>query len=279
MKTTDGRPVRKRWKDFFLSLLFPPVCTICGERVEEDGLCGACRRKYAEETFARCPICGKNAGKCLCGTEFAESLETTLGGSRFLVLSWYVPAKRRDGESRITDRMILSLKNRGTFADFFAGELAREIGRLFETCGEDPRDWTVGWCPRSPEKFMETGFDQGEELAVRLAKRLGCGSKKLFVRSSRSEEQKELGAADRKKNAEDSLSLKKNAVTPGEKILLTDDIITTGSTIRAAASLLLEAGASAVFPVALARTMPELREGGKNGRPEDRSDGHGNQVN
>ena len=259
MKTTDGSPIRRRWKDVLLSLLFPPVCRICGERAEEDGLCGACRRKYAEETFARCPVCGKNAGKCLCGTEFARSLETELGGVRFLVLSWYVPKNRMGSGERVTDRMILSLKERGAFADFFASELAREIGRLFEKCGEDPRAWTVAWCPRSPEKFMKTGFDQGEEIALRLAKRLGCGARKLFVRSSRSEEQKELGADERRRNAEENLSLRRNAVTPGMKVLLADDIITTGSTIKTAASLLTGAGADAVFPVAIARTMPEER--------------------
>lgn len=255
--TDDGGSRRTGWKSFLLSLLFPPVCPLCGEKAEADGFCGGCRRKYAEETFARCPVCGQNAVKCLCGTEFAAELKTELCGRRFLALSWYVPQNRGGEENRVTDRMILMLKNRGTFADFFAGELARELGRIFAQCGEDPREWTAAWCPRSPEKFMETGFDQGEELAVRLAKRLGCGARKLFVRSSRSEEQKNLGAGERRENAEAGLNLRKNAVKPGMKILLADDIITTGSTIRAAASLLVGAGAEAVFPVALARTMPE----------------------
>lgn len=248
---------RMNWKKALLSLLFPPVCLLCGEREEEDGLCASCRKKYADETFLRCPRCGFDAGKCTCGASFAEGLPSEIGGKKFLALTWYVPEKRGGEESRATDAMILRLKSRGDFADFFAGELAREIGRLFEKCGEDPAGWTVSYCPRSPEKFMETGFDQGEELAARLAKRLGCASKSLFVRSSRSAEQKSLGAEERRRNAEDALSLRRSALTPGMKVLLVDDIVTTGSTIRAAADLLYEGGAEAVFPAAIARTYPK----------------------
>lgn len=245
---------RSGWKDRIVSLLFPAVCPLCGERAGADGICGGCRRRYAEETFLRCPACGLDAGRCACGGGFAEDLPVVADGRRFLALTWYVP-RNRGGAERVTDAMILKLKDSGAFADFFAGELAREIRRLFDRCGEDPGGWVVTWCPRSPEKFMKTGFDQGEELARRLAERLGCGAKSLFVRAEGSAQQKSLGAEERRRNAGEALILRKSAAEPGIKVILADDIITTGSTMRASAELLCGAGAEAVFPCAIARTL------------------------
>ena len=252
MKEPDKR--HSGWKNALLSLLFPAVCPLCGERAGAGGLCPECRRKYAEETFLRCPVCGLDAGKCVCGSGFAEDLPFAADGRRFLALTWYVPRNRGGGE-RVTDAMILKLKDSGAFADFFAGEMAREIRRLLARCGEDPGGWIVSYCPRAPEKFIKTGFDQGEELARRLAEELGCGMRRMFVRAESSAQQKSLGPEERKKNAGESLILKRSAAEPGMKVILADDIITTGSTMRAAAELLYGAGAEAVFPCAIARTL------------------------
>ena len=273
-------------KDALLDLLFPPFCILCGEGGGRDGLCGACRRRYAEETFVRCPRCGGTADRCRCGTEFAEELPTEIGGRKFLVLTYYVPDGRR-GEERVTDRMILGLKDRGDFAMFFAGELARETKRLFDRAGEDPRTWIASWCPRSPEKYMEKGFDQDEEVARRYAKLLGCRCERLLVRDRSSAEQKGLTAAEREQNAGESLTVRlpvladrhpvlanrRPAFAEGKKILLFDDIVTTGSTVRSSVRALLSAGAAAVFPVALARTLAREHAGADpRKRGEDRDD-------
>ena len=243
-------------KDLVLRLLFPPVCLLCGDREEKDGLCDACRKKYAAETFLRCPACSKTADRCLCDTEYARSSKTELDGKRFLALTWYRPLKKvEDGGERVTERMILKLKDRGDFADFFAGELARELSRLFEKAGEDPGTWTAAWCPRSAKRFIETGFDQSEEVARRTAKLLGCGARSLLGRVDRSEEQKSLGSREREDNARESIYVRRSKMRPGMKILLFDDIVTTGSTVSASADLLYEAGAAEVFPVFLARTI------------------------
>ena len=251
-------------KDLVLRLLFPPVCLLCGDREEKDDLCAACRRKYAEETFLRCPVCSKTADRCLCDTEFVRSTKTELGGKRFLALTWYRPMKdAEDGGERVTERMILTLKDRGDLADFFAAELARELSRLFEKSGEEPGNWTATWCPRSAKRFIETGFDQSEEVARRTAKLLGCGAQSLLGRVDRSEEQKSLGSRERKSNARESILVRRSKVRPGMKILLFDDIVTTGSTVSASADLLYEAGAAEVFPVFLARRIRQ-KPGGQD---------------
>ena len=143
------------------------------------------------------------------------------------------------------------------FAAFFAGECARELRRCLDAAGENPQDWTLTWCPRSPVKYLETGFDQGEEVCRRMAKLLGCRCASLLAWEKFASEQKELDARARRENARDTLILRTSKIREGMKVLLFDDIITTGSTICAAADILHRSGASAVFPVALARTYPE----------------------
>ena len=240
-----------------LSLLFPRVCSLCGGPSPDGELCADCRRKYAAGTFLRCPRCRQTADRCLCGTEFTESTRTTLAHRPFLALNFYIPAKRGgEDDDRVTERMILDLKSRGSYADFFAGECARQIGRLLDEAGERREDWILTFAPRSPEKFAECGFDQGEEVGRRIAERLGIPFERTLARTSHSSEQKTLGAEERRENAQEGLIPRRRSIRAGGRYLLFDDIITTGSTVRTAAELLYECGAEAVFPVALARTYP-----------------------
>ena len=236
-----------------LSLLFPRICPLCGERAEEDGLCSACRRQYAAETFTHCPRCGKTAGKCACGREVWGGMPPPL------VLTFYIPPgrQREDDGERVTERMLFLLKERGELAGFFARECARAVRSVLSARGEDPARWTVTFAPRSAEKFLRYGFDQGDEAARRIAGLLGASFVPTLARVRTSSEQKTLGREARTANAEEGLLVKSRAVKPGMRILLFDDIITTGATVRTCARLLTEAGAEEVLPFAAARTVPK----------------------
>ncbi len=242
--------------NFLVNLLFPPKCPICGKPTGENGLCENCRNQYLQELFEKCPVCGKSPAYCVCGAGFLSHTRTTLGGTGYCVLCWY----RTDGdENRVTERMIYQLKQRGMFADFFAGELSRCLKALFEREEEAPENWILTYTPRSAEKYEEYGVDQSEEIGRRTAKRLGCGFQQLFDRNE-GVEQKKLNAAERLENAEHSLEIRKDRITSGGKYLLLDDIITSGATMETAAKLLYFHGAGAVYPVAVARTMPKVRQ-------------------
>ena len=235
-----------------LSLLFPRICPLCGERAGEDGLCSACRKQYAAETFTHCPRCGKTAGKCACGREVWGELPPPV------VLTFYIPPgrQREDAGERVTEKMLFLLKERGELAGFFAGECARAARSALLARGEDPAGWAVTFAPRSAEKFLRYGFDQGDEAARRIAKLLGASFVPTVTRTRTASEQKTLGREARAVNAEEGLLVKSRAVRPGMKLLLFDDIITTGATVRTCARLLAEAGAAEVLPVAVARTLP-----------------------
>lgn len=151
--------------------------------------------------------------------------------------------------------MILSLKDRGAFGDYFATMLAREIKSLFERGGGDLTEWIITYPPRSAEKYSEKGFDQSEEIARKIAKKLGVKFSTTFSRTNHGSEQKNLCATDRFSNAETSLVPIRERIRKGGKYIVFDDIITTGATIETMSKHLYFLGAEAVFPVSIARTF------------------------
>ncbi len=235
-----------------IDLLLPPNCRLCGDLTEKrEELCENCREKFIREAFLHCPACGCTADKCLCGAEFSHHIKEDIGGKLFSVLTFY----DKSANDRVTEKLIFRLKDRGEFADFFAKEIARELKTLFKCAGEDISEWTVTYPPRSVGKFKEKGFDQGEEVATRLAKRLGIKCERTFVRCVAGTVQKTLNAKERKTNAEESLVPLRRHIKKGSKYIIFDDIITTGATVETVAKHLYFCGAAAIFPVAIAKAL------------------------
>ena len=240
-----------------LDFLFPRSCELCGG--ETDGgmpICGTCREKFLAECFEHCPVCGRTALRCECGADFTAATRTSLGGRRFFTLMFYRSEKAYGESDRVSEKLIFSLKENGRTAGFFAGEIARGLGRLLGEAGEDAAEWIITYPPRSAEKLYKCGFDQSELMAKKLAAALGCRAERTMIRGGRSAEQKTLGREDRAANAEETLIPLRRNIKDGGKYILIDDIITSGATVTAAARLLYGCGAAEVIPVSAARTMP-----------------------
>ncbi len=235
-----------------LGLLYPSVCRLCGGKNGESGeICHDCMAKYVKDTFEICGECGQTAAKCECGCSFLDSFSYTIGGRRLFTLSFYRGST--DSADRVTEKLLYGLKQRADFANFFAAEMSAGIKRLFGSAGEDIDEWVITYVPRSEEKYREYGVDQSEEIVRRMAKILGIKAVRCFERRE-GQVQKELDYAGRQQNAEQSIILCEKMGKDTGKYLLFDDIVTSGSTVRSAAKLLLESGARAVFPVCISRT-------------------------
>ena len=241
---------------FLINLLFPPRCGICGKPADQSGLCEECRKRYLHELFEKFPVCTNSPAECVCGTEFFRHTRTVIAGKGCCALCWYKSRISYHDDNRTTEQMIWGLKNRGMFAEFFADELCRCLKNLFEEAGMSLDGWILTYIPRSLEKYAECGVDQSREIGRRLARKLGIRFERIFERND-GREQKSLSAAERLKNAEDSLVIRENRVIPDGRYLLLDDIITSGATMETAAKLLYFYGAGAVYPVSVARTMPK----------------------
>lgn len=239
-----------------LDLLCPSTCTYCGKKTDGKlGLCVDCAAKYLHEQQLSCPRCGQTSEFCNCGCDFPHTSKTTVGGRTHISLTFYIGSQEAYEEERITERMILHLKDKGHFAKFFAHELADEIERLFEHSEYQLDDWILTFPPRSVSNFTKYGIDQGEEVVKWMSRRLGIPWCRTFTKAE-GDEQKSLSAEERMVNATATLIPRKRAIKPGGKYLLFDDIITSGATIMAASRHLYFCGAAEVFPVSIARTLP-----------------------
>jgi len=240
-----------------LDLFCPPSCPYCGRKTDGKlGLCVDCAAKYLRERQMSCPRCGQTVEFCSCGCDFPRISRTTVGGKTHLSLTFYTGSQASLDEGRITEQMILHLKDKGAFARLFADQLCDEIERLFEHSEYVLDDWILTYPPRSLHNFLKYGLDQGEEVTKYMAKRLGIPCKRTFVKLE-GEEQKHLTMEERLVNASDTLVPREKAIRKGGKYLLFDDIITSGATIMAAAWHLYANGAAEVFPISIARTMPK----------------------
>jgi ComF family protein len=107
--------------------------------------------------------------------------------------------------------------------------------------------------PMHWRKQWERGFNQAELLAAPIARRYGLKQGTNLRRQRYTVAQASLTEAQRLKNLERSFCVKRAAEVSGKRILLIDDVFTTGTTLRTAAEALKAAGAAHVSALTLAR--------------------------
>jgi ComF family protein len=102
-------------------------------------------------------------------------------------------------------------------------------------------------------KRWERGFNQAELLARPVARRYGLALSTNLKRKRYTKAQAGLTEARRLENAKGSFAIARPGEIRGKRVLLIDDVFTTGATLRAAAAILKEAGAAHVSALTLAR--------------------------
>ena len=109
--------------------------------------------------------------------------------------------------------------------------------------------------PVHASRRRERGYDQAELIAAAAAGALGIPWQPALVRTRATAAQYLLDRRHRERNVHEAFAIRPGArpAVAGEWVVLVDDVITTGATLVACADALLDAGASAVSAVAVAR--------------------------
>ena len=167
----------------------------------------------------------------------------------------YDPQELRD----VVNKLINNCKryrNRDMF-DFLARQLCVGIERVLSEQGVVRQDAVVTFCPRGRRRRREYGFDQAQLLASYIAYNGGYEMATLLTRKRGPglKSQKSLGGEARVANAGRSLALAEGVEVVGKTVILVDDVVTSGATMKACLSLLREAGADSVIGVSIAEAV------------------------
>jgi len=112
--------------------------------------------------------------------------------------------------------------------------------------------------PLHRKRLRERGFNQAVILARQIAKRFSLRIDFLTLRRSVfTEPQVGLGREERSGNVRDAFAIRNPEHIAGQRILLVDDVYTTGSTLTECARALLTAGADSVAVLTLAKAVPD----------------------
>jgi ComF family protein len=135
--------------------------------------------------------------------------------------------------------------------------LADALGELMGTAFQNSPDFDVLLpVPLHSSRLREREFNQSLLLADRLHRRLGVPlSYGNLVRLRDTQPQTELSRAARLKNLRRAFAVLHPEEVDGKRLLLVDDVFTTGTTVNECAKALRKAGAADVFVCTLARTM------------------------
>jgi ComF family protein len=235
--------VLQQWTRALLDLLFPPRCQVCGTP-DEFPLCGACADSF--EVIRR-PVC-ERCGKPLRGpADLAFTCIPCRERKRYPV-----ECVRAFGiyDGRLREA-IHGLKYDGKLA------LAQPLGEMLAgPISDDPRlraaDVLVP-VPLHPRRERQRGFNQAEEVARIAAPRVGVPVRRLLLRQRDTQAQTDLDESERRTNVRDAFVAR--GEVQGLRVLLIDDVVTTGSTLAECARALRGAGASTVCAAAVAITV------------------------
>lgn len=223
-----------------VDLVYPPRCPACESTTETPGFCGACRTAIQGSRRERCHGCGStlpaSGGPCVvCGREsFAFSSVAAIG--------------RYEGELR---RLVLRAKRpsesalHAALAELLADEVLAHSQERYDCVVPAPLHWRRRWL---------RGGDQASLLAERVASRLGTPFLPAIRRKKPTRSLADLaGAEARRQEIRGAFEAAYGVSIAGMKVLLVDDVMTTGATCHAAADVLLASGAARVHVAVAAR--------------------------
>ncbi len=233
----------KPWKAILSAmpdLLIPPACLVCGSRLEEQSqvICSDCEGRVSLYHGALCPKCGSEIKELPCPVCAEEAFEFDYTRSVFR----YVPP---------IDTMIHKLKYSGYASP--AGYFALPMAELIEN-DEHLQDYDfICAVPLHRVRKRERGFNQSDLIAYSTASLLDMPYCNPVARRVNTYSQTLLSKEGRVHNLSGAFIVKDIAQVKGKKIIVVDDVFTTGTTLNEIAKLLHLAGAEQVAAITVAR--------------------------
>jgi ComF family protein len=217
--------------------LLPPVCLLCGASGGHQPLCPACQNDLPALSAPCCPICleatpyGERCGACLVHPPHFDRV--------FALYHYVFPV----------DRLIHELKYSAQFA--LARRWRQELATRLVT--QPHRADRILPLPLHDERLAERGYNQAQEIARALSRATGIALDTQSLSKCRATRpQSESSLKERRRNLKNAFACQTDL--SGQRLLLVDDVLTTGTTLNEAARVLKLHGAEEVTALVVART-------------------------
>jgi ComF family protein len=239
--------------DALSSVLFPAPCRLCGTALTNASripICKQCLDGFVSIPEPMCQSCGRPFVSPLA----ADAIQPLCRLCRAQFYGFQRARSYAVYDEALSSAVVL-LKYEGVrrLGEWFASRLAEMVER-------DPKAWQVDLVvpvPLHPERLRERGYNQAELIARPLAKRLGLkfGSY-LLVRTRPRPAQLVLSRTERWTSVRGAYAIREGARVDNLRVLLVDDVLTTGATLDSCSRALEKAGAAAVLGLTVARVLP-----------------------
>lgn len=216
-------------------LFYPQRCVGCSGRAS-DVLCRACFEALPRITPPVCGRCGMPTAFEVYGCDACRSLDFTFDGARAPL--------RYEG---VGEELVHALKYRG-----YQPVVRRVMGPLMARAVAGERYDAVVFVPLHRTRLLERGFNQAELMARDVAQSIGAPLSDTLRPVRRTRDQVELTAGERKENVAGAFATRGPLAG---RVLLVDDVLTTGATLDECAGVLKRAGATEVHALTLCRTI------------------------
>ena len=216
------------WKKWVLDLLFPPKCIFCGKMMERGKICPACEKELSAMELPKKRVLSGGM-TCISALPYEEIVRQSILRFKFEGRDFYAEV----------------------YGELMARTAALELADCFDL---------VTWVPVSKERRRERGYDQSELLAKEMCRHWDTVPLRTLEKTQHNPAQSGLNSPEqRRANVLGVYEAVKRENFAGKRVLLVDDILTTGSTVQEAARVLKLAGAEDVTVLTLAAAREEKR--------------------
>ena len=237
--------------DGLLNLVYPENCLICSAAITRQRDCGICAHCWNKAVTLRIdpPWCAS------CGLPFHHLLEDSESLCANCILNPPPFSSARSfgyytGELSSVIQ-VMKFLGRRSLAEQVSSLLA---AAFYRTWSREEFDYVVA-VPLHPRRKRERGYNQSELLAQHLARRIALPLYHGLKRIRSTNPQVGLSNSERIDNVQGAFRCPDSRQVSGKRVLMVDDVMTTGATVASAAQALLEAGAVRVCVLTVARAV------------------------